>query len=105
MAAELILPVLSQCLVMGTAWVDGIVSAAGVKLPFTKVPDIIAHITELYAAGRYLQRSIPEEKTHPYIVEAQQYLTEWLENAKENGLVDIEETIRPPAIALGRFRS
>jgi uncharacterized repeat protein (TIGR02543 family) len=100
---ELISPVLSQCLVMGSAWVDGVVSAAGVKLPFVKVPEILAHICELYAAGRYLQRSIPEEKTHPYIMEAQQYLTQWLEQAKENGLV--EETIRPPAIALGRFHS
>jgi uncharacterized repeat protein (TIGR02543 family) len=101
---ELITPVLSKCLVMATDWVEGLVSAAGLKVPFVNVPSVITHICELYAAGRYLQRSIPEEKTHPYIIEAQEYLEKWLLDLKENGEAGLDPgDIRPPAIALGRF--
>jgi hypothetical protein len=93
--AELINPVLSQLLVMATEWVHGYVAAAGVTVPFDTVPDGIAHICELYAAGRFLQRETPEEKTHPYIDEATVLIDRFLElkYGVAEGVVDKQPSV------------
>ncbi|MCL2288616.1 MAG: InlB B-repeat-containing protein, partial [Candidatus Bathyarchaeota archaeon] len=101
---ELITPVLSKCLVMATDWINGSLQSQNLTLP-EKTPDGIAHICELYAAGLYLQRSIPEGNTkiHEFRESAKTMLEKWVETAKENGAV--EETIKPPPIAVGKFHN
>jgi hypothetical protein len=103
--AEKIEPVLLELLVMASDWVNGEFSALDVPVPLLPVPDGISGICELYAAGLFLQREIPEERTHSYITQAKDQLASYI--AKKygvlpNGQIVDTSTTRRPIIVTGK---
>jgi len=88
-----------RCLAAG--WVNAKFEPYQTPLPLKPAPNAAHHASDLYAAGRYLQPRTPEEKTHPYIENAEKLLNEYLEKAQETGL--LPKNVQPYAIAIGIF--
>jgi len=65
---------------IATEWANGELDKANVTPydPTATAPEMIHNCSNLYAAGRYLMPRTPEEKTHPYIVEAQKLMDNYL---------------------------
>ena|GEM_PF-6862767 len=74
--AALMTPVLNDLLDSATDWFNGQLELHGYTLPLDPIPTLAPHLCELYAAGLFLQRETPEEKTHPYIEQAQELLVD-----------------------------
>lgn len=73
-------PALNMCLSKTDDFLNNALTPY-VSVPIANPDTVVVDIAEFYAAGLYMQRNIPDEKKHSYLVFAEEKLAGYIKNS------------------------